>query len=212
MNFAVITDVHADVHALRDALAHIDKLGVDEIVCCGDLIDYGLFPEDTLTLLRERKIRCIRGNHDRWALADGVDMSGWDLTSRSIAFLESLPTSWTKAIDGVRVAVHHARPGNDMNGIPHDATDAELVELLREAATDVLIVGHTHVPFARWLPGGRLVANPGALLRDPAPGVDIATPGTFGLLAIENGAARFEIRRAATGEIVQCNQNRRRGR
>ena len=137
-------------------------------------------------------------------------MSGWDLTSRSVAFLESLPTKWTKTIDGVRVAVHHARPGNDMNGIPHDATDAELVELLREAAADVLIVGHTHEMFARRLPDGKLVANAGALLRDPAPGVDVATPGTFGILTIENGATKFEIRRAADGAIVAHDQKRRR--
>ena len=197
---AIITDVHADVHALRDALVHIDKAGVDEIVCCGDLIDYGLFPEETLSLLRERNVRCIRGNHDRWALGDGVDISGWDLTSRSIAFLESLPTSWAKKIDGVRVAIHHARPGNDMNGIPHDAADVDLLDLLCEAAADVLIVGHTHVPFARHLPGGKLVANAGALLRTPAPGVDVATPGTFAIATIERNAVNFDIRSATTGD------------
>jgi predicted phosphodiesterase len=62
---AIVTDVHADVHALRDALAQIDKLGVDQILCCGDLVDYGLFPDETLTLVRERRIVTIRGNHDR---------------------------------------------------------------------------------------------------------------------------------------------------
>ena len=57
---AVISDVHADLHALRDALAQIDKLGIDLIVSCGDVIDYGLFPEETLTLLRERRVPCIK--------------------------------------------------------------------------------------------------------------------------------------------------------
>ena len=204
MKLAVITDVHADVHALRDALVQIDKLGIEQIVCCGDLIDYGMFPGETLTLLRERKVRCIRGNHDRWAANEGVDMSGWDLTSRSVAFLEALPTKWTTTIDGVRVALHHARPGNDMAGIECDASEAELLEHLLAAEADVLLVGHTHVPFARTLPGGQLVANAGALLRDPAPGLDIATPGTFGILTIENAKAKFEIRRATTGKLLTC--------
>lgn len=78
---AIISDVHADVHALRDALAQIDKLKVDQILCCGDLVDYGLFPEETLTLLRERGVVAIRGNHDRWAIQEGRDTSGWDLTT-----------------------------------------------------------------------------------------------------------------------------------
>lgn len=199
---AVITDVHADVHALRDALIQIDKLGVDQIICAGDVLDYGLFPEETLTILRDRKIVTIRGNHDRWALKDGHDMSGWDLTSRSVAFLDLQPTYWRKLIDGIRVMVTHARPESDMKGIDPDAPEHELKAILADAAADVLIVGHTHVPFVRRLGRDRLVANPGALLRDPAPGVDVQTPGTFGVLIIERGEAKFEIRRAKTGEII----------
>jgi predicted phosphodiesterase len=68
---AIISDVHGDVHALRDALAQIDRLDCDQIVCGGDLVDWGLFPAETIELLRERKIPCIRGNHDRWATGRG---------------------------------------------------------------------------------------------------------------------------------------------
>ena len=197
---AVITDVHADVHALRDALAQIDQLSVDQILCCGDLLDYGLFPEGTLTLLRERRVVTIRGNHDRWAVESGGDASGWDLTDASVAYLESLPTSWRKNIDGARVVLAHARPGSDMQGIPADATAQELAEILDEAGADVLIVGHTHVPFVRRLGDGRIVANPGALLRDPAPGCDVATPGTF---AVFDGMTRqVTVRRAKDGAVV----------
>ena len=200
---AVISDVHADVHALRDALVQIDRIGVERIVCCGDLLDYGLFPDETLSLLREKRISCIRGNHDRWAVASGSDMSGCDLTEISARFLDSLPTYWRKLIDGVRVVMTHARPETDMKGIAPDATDRELRELLDEAGADVLLVGHTHVPFSRRLPDGRLVANPGALLRDPAPGIEVMTPGTFGILDITGGNVTFEVRRATGGVLVE---------
>lgn len=181
---AVITDVHADVHALRDALAQIDTLSVDQILCCGDLVDYGLFPEETLALLRERGVTCIRGNHDRWAIKDGHDMSGWDLTSKAVAYLESLPIYWRKLIDGVRIVLAHGRPASDMQGIPGDSTARELAEILDDAAADILIVGHTHVPFVRRLGDGRIVMNPGALLRAPAEGVEVATPGTFAIVDV----------------------------
>ena len=197
---AIITDVHADVHALRDALAQIDQLGVDQILCCGDLIDYGLFPEGTLTLLRERRVVTIRGNHDRWAVESGSDTSGWDLTEASVAYLESLPTSWSKLIDGVRVVLAHARPGSDMQGIASDTPARELMTMLDEADADILLVGHTHAPFIRRLEDGRIVANPGALLRDPAPGVDVLTPGTFAVLDV--ATREFAVRRAKDGARV----------
>ena len=199
---AVISDVHADVHALRDALRQIERIGVDRIVCCGDLLDYGLFPEETLSLLRENQISCIRGNHDRWAVTAGSDMSGWDLTETSVRFLDSLPPYWRKLIGGVRVVVTHARPASDMKGIALDAAERELREVLDEAGADVLLVGHTHVPFSRRLPDGRLVANPGALLRDPAPGIDVLTPGTFGILDLTGGNVTFEVRRAISGALL----------
>ena len=37
----VITDVHADLVALEAALSQMAELGVDLIVCCGDIMDGG---------------------------------------------------------------------------------------------------------------------------------------------------------------------------
>jgi predicted phosphodiesterase len=45
MKLAVISDVHADVHALQDALVQIERLGCDAIVCAGDTVDYGFYAE-----------------------------------------------------------------------------------------------------------------------------------------------------------------------
>ena len=196
---AVITDIHADVHALRDAIAQIDRLGVDRILCCGDLVDYGLFPDETLTLLRERRVIAIRGNHDRWALQHDT-MSATDLSEASHEYLDSLPTGWRKLVDGARVVLAHARPGSDMQGIPADSTADELAAILDEAGADILIVGHTHVPFVRRLNDGRIVVNPGALLRDPAPGVDVATPGTFAIIDVM--LREVTVRKAKDGAVV----------
>ncbi len=216
MKLAIISDVHADVHALRDALAQIERLGCEEIVCAGDILDWGLFPEETIRELRERRIPTIRGNHDRWAVSEGHDTSGWDLTPRAMAFLEGLPASWTRRIDDVRVAVWHARPRSDMAGIYPDASSTELASLLDRAEADVLVVGHTHVPFARFV-DRRLVCNPGALLRDPAQPIDgamlfdresgkfvpapAAGGGTFGVLELPT--LRFTVHRAGDGAEVE---------
>lgn len=183
-HLAFISDVHADVHALRDALRHIDKLGITSIFCCGDLVDYGLFPEETISLLKERGILCVRGNHDRWALKPGGDTDAWNLSEGAMAFLRSLPTERRLNIDGLRVLVTHARPGNDMQGIYKDTPADELAAILDAASADFMIIGHTHVPFVRKLGDGRVVMNPGALLRDPGPGCIVPTPGTFGTVDV----------------------------
>jgi putative phosphoesterase len=209
LRLCILSDVHADLHALRDALVQVERLGCDAAVCAGDLLDWGLFPEETIALLRESRIPCVRGNHDRWAVSEGQDASGWDLTSRAIRFLHGLPPSWCRTIEGVRVAVWHARPGGDMDGVyPEDAAPGELLGMLERAHADVLVVGHTHVPF-RLRAGHGLVVNPGSILRDPAVPLDFPTGGTFGVLELPS--LTFTVHRAADGTPVDCGpQGRRR--
>jgi putative phosphoesterase len=179
MKLAFVSDVHGDVHALTDALASIAALGCDRVVCAGDLVDYWLFPDETIALLAERAIPTVRGNHDRWALAPKESRSGRggadhgetygggrDLSDATLRFLEGLPTAWTGAFEGVRVAVHHASPRGDMDGIDPQVIDlADARAYLEKADCDVLVVGHTHVPFMLRIPGGRRIVTPGALLR-----------------------------------------------
>jgi predicted phosphodiesterase len=81
-------------------------------------------------------------------------------------------------------------------------TSVELGQMLDDATADVLVVGHTHVPFVRRIGAKRLVANPGALLRSPADGFDLQAPGTFGVLDIGDGGVTFSVRRALDGGVV----------
>jgi putative phosphoesterase len=197
---AIISDVHADLHALQDALAHIERIACDEIVCAGDIVDFGLFPEETLALLMARDIPCIRGNHDRWATKSGA--TSLDLQPTTLAFLTNLPLVWERCIEGVRVAVHHASPRGDMDGIVPEYTDLALADmLLRKADCDVLIVGHTHRAFRLDVAGGRSILNPAALLRDPAEAADNPpATGTFGVLNLPS--QEFHVYRAGDGGEV----------
>ena len=163
----LIADIHSDAEALEEALQKIDDLGCDLVLCAGDAIDFDLPPgtEETIELLRSRDVVCIRGNHERWVLAEGRE----DRLSKSAAeWLRALPTSWSSNIDGVRIAIHHARPGSDMDGIEKELLEpGEVPGLLAEAEANVLIVGHTHSSMILETPGG-MVVNPGALLRSHA--------------------------------------------
>jgi predicted phosphodiesterase len=66
MRYALLSDIHANLPALRAVLGDIDKggSGVDAIYHLGDLTGYAPWPNETVALLRERGIPGIAGNYD----------------------------------------------------------------------------------------------------------------------------------------------------
>jgi predicted phosphodiesterase len=62
--YGVLGDIHGNREALAAALARIDAIGVDALLCVGDLVGYNADPEDCVRMLRERNALSIAGNHD----------------------------------------------------------------------------------------------------------------------------------------------------
>lgn len=219
VRIAVFSDVHADVFALKDALKQIERLACDDIICLGDLLDYSLFPEETIALLWSNKIKTIRGNHERWA--QSKNYASYDLSEESIKWLDDLPTSWSRIIEGVRVVAYHGSPKSDMDGIyPEQVTVFDLDKYLGKVEADALLIGHTHIPLRLSASNGRVVCNPGSLLRDPADDYkepvaiwdkvtqtfDLGEPmlkccGTFGILELPS--KKFTVHRAKDGVEIE---------
>ncbi|MHA1431244.1 MAG: metallophosphoesterase family protein, partial [Candidatus Freyarchaeota archaeon] len=61
---AVFSDVHSNLSALVEILKCISRMGVDLVLCGGDLVGYGPFPNEVIQTLRERRIPTIMGNYD----------------------------------------------------------------------------------------------------------------------------------------------------
>ena len=60
MKIGIITDVHNNVIALNSMLAVFEEEGCDEIICCGDIIGIGPFPEETVQRIKSLpNIRCV---------------------------------------------------------------------------------------------------------------------------------------------------------
>lgn len=64
MSTAVISDIHANLEALKVVLADIDRRGIKEIVCLGDIVGYGPDPCECLDLVIQRCAWALMGNHD----------------------------------------------------------------------------------------------------------------------------------------------------
>jgi len=62
--FAVISDIHANIDALEAVLADIDRRGIQDIVCLGDIVGYGSAPKECLDLVIDRCSIILCGNHD----------------------------------------------------------------------------------------------------------------------------------------------------
>ncbi|MGB8298127.1 MAG: metallophosphoesterase family protein [Polyangia bacterium] len=224
----VLADIHGDIFALDAALARLHQMGCDPILCTGDLIEMEPFGEEVIQRLKsEKNVICIKGNHERWALerrrrredvrsffepcniADYVG-GGIDLSREALAWLATLPGHWEGELEGIRVAMWHARPGNDMEGITKETIGPKLRRrLLVQARADVLIVGHTHVEFELVVnvPPGKIL-NPGSccskayVYKQAGPLIvpDEFRPATFGVLELPS--MRFEVYRALDGERV----------
>ena len=70
MKIGIITDVHSNIIALNPVLGKFDKLKIDKIICCGDIIGIGPNPEETVQELMKNKDKLIvvRGNHEQYLL------------------------------------------------------------------------------------------------------------------------------------------------
>lgn len=63
--FAVISDIHGNIEALQAVLADVDRRGIKELYCLGDVVGYGANPKECLDLIIERATATLCGNHDQ---------------------------------------------------------------------------------------------------------------------------------------------------
>ena len=64
MRFAFISDIHANMVALRAIKRDIRQFGVDEIICLGDIVGYGPKPREAFDMIFSMSDNIIMGNHD----------------------------------------------------------------------------------------------------------------------------------------------------
>jgi predicted phosphodiesterase len=171
MRVAVLSDIHGHLPALEAVLAEVDAAGVDRIVLTGDIAS-GPMPVPVLETLvaRGEQVVWVRGNADR-ELVDVpaeppdpvVPWAAAQLTPELRDRLAGLPLTVTLDVDGLGPTLFcHATPRTDTEVRLVDSTIARWAEALAGRDEQTVVLGHTHMPFAR-LVTGRLVVNPGSV-------------------------------------------------
>ncbi len=200
MRVAVVSDIHANLPALEAALAELDEREVETVVVAGDLIGDGRQPAEVVELVRRRGFPAIRGNVDR-KVAEAAALSGEKLAERAtkkrtaellwtarqldrggLDWLIALPASVTLHLGGLRMLVVHGSPLSDTDYIYPSLTPRALADKLGADRPDILVCGHSHVPFARRI-SGVTVVNAGSVGRP----VDGDPRGSYALVEIEAG-------------------------
>jgi diadenosine tetraphosphatase ApaH/serine/threonine PP2A family protein phosphatase len=166
MRVAVISDVHANYHALEAVLREIDAARVDAVWCLGDTVGYGPRPNECCDLVRDRAGHCLVGNHDLVVLGEltvsefndeAAAAAIWTaevLTPESRAFLASLKPFGT--VEGVDLFHASARDPVWEYVLTEEAAAATL-EL---SSAPLVLVGHSHVALAITEADGRVGGGP----------------------------------------------------
>jgi diadenosine tetraphosphatase ApaH/serine/threonine PP2A family protein phosphatase len=186
MRVAVISDIHANLHALEAVVEAVQAEAPDEIWCLGDLVGYGPEPNACCEWAAASTQLCLAGNHDLGVLGvldlddfspDAAAAATWTreiLSGGARAYLEELAPSAQR--DGV--GLYHASPRDPV--WEYVLTWEAARDAIHESGTDLTLVGHSHVPLAILdgrgsigghaaggtevdLVGGRWLLNPGSV-------------------------------------------------
>jgi len=185
MKVAVLADIHGNLPALEAVLADVDLTDADLLMICGDVAS-GPLPIETMEVLRALpRARFVCGNADRGLVAafDGATLPKWpgpafdwcasQLTREHRDFLASFTEPVSVEVDGIgRVLFCHGSPRSDEEMMTAETADSRLREFLSGVEADVVVCGHTHMPFDRVVDGVRII-NPGSV------GMPYGNPGAF---------------------------------
>ena len=184
MKLAIIADVHSNGPALEAVLAEIDGLGADALVCAGDTVGYGASPNDCCARIKSRADKTVLGNHDASSLtrdtsfmnpyaAKAVLWTASALNDESRRWLKDLDIGDRLEIGNARCAIYHGSIDSNTEYVYED--DAK-ESMLSRTRSNLLILGHTHVPYIKRFKTGMIV-NPGSVgqPRDGDPRASFAT-------------------------------------
>lgn len=200
MNIAVISDIHGNIFALKAVLEDIKNRNVDTIICLGDLVGYGPFPNEAIDLIRKEDILVIMGNYDAAVVCNDIKYIQDNQLNRSFAlpwsvnevnennkkYLKRLPEDITVVDKGKIITFIHGSIRSINEYLKEDSKEAE--EVMKEYDGDILVCAHTHLPYLKKY-GEKLLINDGSVGKPK-----IGRPNaTYGILTCDKDIVEFEI-------------------
>ncbi|MBL8146337.1 MAG: metallophosphoesterase family protein [Anaerolineae bacterium] len=178
----IFGDIHGNLPALEAVLGEFDARSLTGVYCLGDLVGYGVQPNEVVAAMRALAIPTLMGNYDLGVGHESDDCGCAYKTEveeargrRSIAwtnavtaaehkaYLRDLPSSIPLTLGDLRVLLVHGSP-RKVNEYLYETRPGESFERILDGVdVDVLVCGHTHLPYHKVLPSGRHVINAGSV-------------------------------------------------
>lgn len=171
MKIAIISDIHGNYDALSAFPESYDELWV-----LGDLVNYGPQPNEVVDFVRDKAAVVVRGNHDQ-CIGYGDDprcsrqfrelaeatrrFTEGIITVKQRLYLCSFPLELNLVRDQTRFLLCHATPSDPLYEYRTEESE-KWADECGSLPADVILVGHTHIPFVRAF-DSRIVVNPGSL-------------------------------------------------
>jgi putative phosphoesterase len=187
IRLAIFSDVHANLPAMEAVAEHIRQGAYDGVYCLGDLGGYAAQPNEVQAAVKAMGCPVVMGNYDEGVGFDrndcgclyikpfDIEMSDisfqWTrshTTEENKAWLRELPRELRLDIEGKRILLCHGSPRSTTEYLLEARSDGYLRQFTpggkADANTDVVVFGHTHVPYHRSVDGVHFI-NTGSVGR-----------------------------------------------
>lgn len=181
MKLAILGDIHGNSEALKVAYDSAISNNVEKIYHLGDLGGYAPFVNEVVDFLIEHKIEGVQGNYDD-AVANDREHCGCKYEDQIQAEMATLSFEWTKehaieksknymkslpfeiafSVHDKKVKIFHATPFKNNLYWHQDRDDEFFLDMARRAKADVMIYGHTHIPYMKKI-NNKIFINAGSV-------------------------------------------------
>ncbi|AEX85010.1 phosphoesterase, MJ0936 family [Marinitoga piezophila KA3] len=208
MKIAFISDIHANLEAFESVLKDIEKKEINEIYCLGDIVGYGPNPNEVIEIIKNKNIKCVRGNYDDAIGFEkescgcaynpgretevGDESINWTIKNTSKEnkkFLRELPLYMEFEKENLRFFLTHGSPFDNLFEYIKPSDNAEkFIKISRYNNSEIFVFGHTHLMMAKHI-NGKVILNPGSVGRTK----DGEPLATYLIMDIFNGIYFYEF-------------------
>lgn len=177
MKIGILSDIHGELDALHKTLDLFQRLGIETIICAGDLVDRGGAGDQVVEMIRQHSIPCVQGNHDAMAKRTQAFLARHPddnlpierLNAGTVDFLSALPLEGRFEWMGVSVYMTHENPMHDPSTFIYpNSSRATFEAVVQTAQAQIIILGHTHRPMQVYVNQSQII-NTGSIYANYGP-------------------------------------------
>lgn len=168
MKYAIISDIHSNLIALKLAIDDATKKGVNHFIFLGDLITDGFCDNEVLDLIKGKNSLVIKGNRERYIL--NIDENKFNyinfkpikytinnLSKENYDYINNMNDELLVEIENKKILITH---GDSFN--LNDNMEFNYNKLIDNYDFDICFFGHTH-SYVSTKYKNKLFINPGSI-------------------------------------------------